>query len=115
MIETPTPVPDEDAMISQPDVDARSLPVDLSGRGSQSTSVFRLEPGTIAFEIISDSPGNIEVWLMTYDGERFDRLLGNGLMAEGPLFEQIVTGGDYFLEVTADGEWRINVSQVEST
>ena len=49
-----------------------------------------------------------------YDGERFDRLLGNGLIAEGPLFEQIVTGGNYFLDVTADGEWHIDVSQVES-
>jgi hypothetical protein len=112
IIETPTPVADEDAMISQPDMDAPSLPVYLSGSGSQSTSVFRLEPGTIAFDISSDSPGNIEVWLMMYDGERFDRLLENGLIAEGPLYEQIVTGGSYFLEVTADGQWQIYVSQL---
>lgn len=110
---TATPVLVENDLIDQPAMDVRSLPVNLSGSGSQNTGSFRLEPGTIAFDISSDSPGNIEVWLM-HDGERFDRLLGNGLIAEGPLFEQIATGGNYFLDVTADGEWRVNVSQAES-
>lgn len=112
-ITTVTPVPEENDMIAQPDMDVQSLPVNLSGSGSQRTGPFRLEPGTIAFDISSDSPGNIEVWLM-YDDEPFDRLLENGLIAEGPLFEQIDTGGNYFLDMTADGEWEINVSQVVS-
>lgn len=110
---TATTASDENHMISQPDMDVRSLPVNLSGSGPQSTGSFRLEPGTIAFDISSDSPGNIEVWLMC-DGERFDRLLGTGLIAEGPLLKQIATGGNYFLDVMADGEWQISVGQVES-
>jgi hypothetical protein len=110
---TATPAPVVNDMISQPDMDVQSLPVNLSGSGPQNTGSFRLEPGTIAFDISSDSPGNIEVWLM-YDGERYDLLLENGLIAEGPLLEQLVTGGNYFLDVTADGKWQINVSQAGS-
>jgi hypothetical protein len=55
----------------------------------------------------------MEVWLMR-DGERFDRILGYGLIAEEPLFEQIAAGGNYFLDVTAEGPWQIDVSRIES-
>jgi hypothetical protein len=110
---TATPVPDRDDMLSQPDMEILTLPANLSGNGSGYTQSFRLEPGLVAFDMRQDSPGDFEVWLM-YDGnERFDRLLENGVIAEGPVTEQIVTGGTYFLEVTSDVGWHIDISQVE--
>ena len=108
-----TPMPDMDAMIAQPDMDVLSLPVNLSGNGSQTTESFNLVPGIASFDLWNDAPGNLEVWLI-YNEERFYRLLGDGMIAENPVVEEIVTGGPYFLDVTADGEWRINVSQVDT-
>jgi len=99
-------------MIVQPDMGVMSLPVNLSGNGSRTTESFNLVQGMASFDLWNDAPGNLEVWLI-YNEERFYRLLGNGMIAEGPVVEEIVTGGPYFLDVTADGEWRINVSQVE--
>jgi hypothetical protein len=109
----PMSTPAVDAMISLPDMDVQSLPVNLSGNGSQRTESFSLTPGTISFEIWNDAPGNLEVWLL-YNGQLFDRLLENGVITEVPVTEEIVTGGTYFLDVKGDGEWRISVSLAES-
>jgi hypothetical protein len=109
---TATPVPAVNDMIKQPDLEGLPLPVSLSGSGSQATELIQLEPGTIAFDMWNDAPGNMEVWLM-YDGERFDRLLENGVIAERPVVKWIDKGGPYYLEITADGEWQVNVSLTE--
>jgi hypothetical protein len=114
LVMTVTPVPDVDDMISQPDMNVLSLPVTLSGSGSKITESFSLVPGMVYFDLWSDAPGDFEVWLLYDNGERFGRLPGNDLIAEGPVTEEIVTGGPYFLGITADGEWKINVSQAES-
>jgi hypothetical protein len=106
---TPAPEPDVNDMISQPDMDVRSLPVNLSGNGSETTVSFMLEPGAIAFDVWNDAPGNMEVWLMA-GGEPFDLLLEYGVIAEGPLIEEVDAAGPYYLDVIADGEWRVDVS-----
>jgi hypothetical protein len=110
---TNTPVPDLDGMITQPDMNLVSLPVNFSGNGSQATQSFSLLPGIISFDLWTDSPGNLEVWLI-YNGERFLRLSGDGAIADSPVIETICEGGTYFLDVTADGKWQINVARAES-
>jgi hypothetical protein len=108
---TATPVPDLDGMITQQDMDVLSLPVNFSGNGSQATQSFSLMPGIISFDLWTDAPGNMEVWLI-YNGERFVRLLEKGVIGESPVIEVIGDGGAYFLDVVSDGEWRINVTKL---
>ena len=111
---TATPAPEVDDMIAQPDMDVRSLPVIfLRQRVADDRIIQAGARGTVAFDVWSDAPGDLEVWLF-HDGERVDRLLGNDCDRRRPVIERIATAGPYFLDVTADGEWQINVSQVEA-
>jgi hypothetical protein len=99
-------------MLMQPEMEIHELPVSLSGNGSGETQSFRLEPGPVAFDLRQDAPGDLEVWLMS-GNEQIDRLLANGVIAEGPVTVQIVTGGTYFLNMMSDVDWHVSISQVE--
>lgn len=99
-------------MLSRPDNEVLILPAFLSGTGSQATQPFWLEPGTAVFDMRHGGSGDFEVWLMRNGSERYDLLLENGDVVDGSVLEQILEGGTYYLDVIADGEWQIDVSQL---
>jgi hypothetical protein len=98
-------------MISQPDMEVPDMPANLSGSGSEKTPSFRLETGLTIFDLRHDAPGEFEVRLMRGNNEEYLALLENGLMADEPMSVDIPEAGAYYLDVTADGDWQINVSQ----
>ena len=100
----------EEVSVSVPEPE----PINLSGTGDTSTDQFDLEPGLSIYEMSHIGSSNFQVSLLNGQGEQ-EELLANrigyfeGSNAYGGF------GGDYLLDVNADGEWEITIRQPRPT
>jgi len=90
-------------------VSAPPPPQTFTGRGQDISPFFGLSAGLARFTMTHDGASNFIVWLLDANGEPVDLLVNeigpfNGSKAAG-----IDVGRIYLLNITADGNWVINV------
>ena len=98
--------------ISQPRPEiAQSAPVSFIGTGQQVPPLFELSPGLARFEMEHDGERNFAIWLLDCNGEMVDLLVNEIGPFDGSKATGIEDRGIYCLDISADGNWRINISQ----
>ncbi len=98
--------------ISQPRPQtARGMPVSFGGTGQQVSQLFTLSPGLTRFELEHDGERNFAVWLLDNNGKNVDLLVNEIGPFDGSKATGIKYDGIYCLDINADGNWRIDVSQ----
>ncbi len=90
---------------------ANSVPVSLSGTGQQVTSFFLLDTGAATFNMTHDGWTDFNVWLLDRDGAQVERIASTYGIYNGSNVVNITRGGIYLLDVQADGQWTVDVSQ----
>lgn len=83
----------------------------FEGEGTQVTEGFDLERGFLAVAYEHDGTENFIVRLVDTGGEEPDRLLANEIGSVEGRTAEGVDGGEYLLDMQADGAWRIDLSQ----
>jgi hypothetical protein len=98
--------------ISQPRPQtAQSVPFSFRGRGQQVSQFITLSLGLTRFEMKHDGESNFAVWLLDSNGQRMDLLVNEIGAFDGSKAIGTKYHGIYCLDISADGNWRIDVSQ----
>jgi hypothetical protein len=98
------------ARLMQPRPEAgQPTPTTLSGRGYRATPFFRLDKGLVIFRMTSDGEGRFKATLMDRDGRTVAYLINALGQFEGSRPISIDNAGIYFLNVSGDGNWTIEV------
>ncbi len=85
--------------------------IKLSGSGDKSTDLIKLEPGFAVFEASYSGGGNFIIQLADENGNMVDLLVNEIGSYSGKTFASIPSGGNYYLDVTASGNWNISIAQ----
>lgn len=85
-------------------------PVPLSGTGQQAAGPVSLVPGLVVAEMSHNGQANFAVKVLDDQGQMVE-LLANDIGPFGGAKAFRSEGGEYLLDVTADGDWTITVSQ----
>jgi hypothetical protein len=92
----------------------RAAPVDdgrrLVGQGNKLENFNLSRGGLIRFTLSHGGEGHFAVWLLDAEGNDID-LLANEIGRYDGEKSGRLDPGNYFLEVTADGQWLINIGQ----
>ncbi len=87
-------------------------PIQLSGNGQTATQVFTLEKGISIFEIThTGGESNFSVILRKSNGEWVDLLVNEIGNYSGKKAVGIDSKGTYLLDIEADGNWTVNITQ----
>lgn len=88
----------------------------FEGSGAEVTDEFSLDPGILTVDFAHDGEQNFIVDMLALEGEQWDdELLVNVIGdAEGSSVMS-VNGGQYQIDVDADGGWSIDLDQPEAT
>jgi hypothetical protein len=87
-------------------------PIQLSGSGQTATQGFTLEKGISIFEIThTGGDSNFSVVLMNGNGEWVDLLVNEIGEYSGKKAVGINKKGTYLLDIEADGNWTVNITQ----
>lgn len=97
-VSTPSPVPEPS-------------PISLVGSGSQSSQTFHLEKGLSVFSMQHQGSANFTIWLIESSGKKVDLLVIVAGEFSGSKAEGITTAGDYRLDISADGQWAVGITQ----
>lgn len=87
------------------------VPRELKGRGSQATEFFSLAEGRATFKLTHQGEASFGPILLDQQGTPVDVLANETASFTGSKVVQIKAAGVYLLDVTADGDWTISVSQ----
>lgn len=82
----------------------------LSGTGQTATELFNLNQGLARFELFHDGEHNFAVILMTEQGKTTELLVNEIGPFTGSKAVQIRQPGRYLLDITADGNWSVIIS-----
>ena len=105
-ISTPDSIPSETSTkISTPE------PITLSGTGQEATSKFSLEKGLTTFRMTHSGDRNFIVWLLDDNGNKIEILVNKIGEFDGSKAVGIKNGGNYILDISADGRWAITIEQ----
>jgi hypothetical protein len=99
--ETPEPEPE----VVEPEV------ITLSGSGQEATSKFTLEEGLSIFKMSHDGDSNFAIWLMDNNGNNEELLVNEIGEFDGAKAVGIDDGGTYLLDISADGDWSVDIEQ----
>lgn len=83
----------------------------ISGTGNTASDAIELEPGFAVFESNHNGGANFIVELQDENGNSLELLINDIGSYNGKTFAQIPASGNYYLNVTADGGWNVNISQ----
>ncbi|WP_348609042.1 hypothetical protein [Halobaculum rarum] len=91
-------------------------PRTFSGRGTSTTGEFELSPGPIVAEFFHDGESNFISELLTVEGESYEDVALTNLIGtvEGAQVRSVSAPGAHVLNVDADGEWEITLTQSAS-
>ena len=94
---------------------AEPQPITLNGKGRQASQKFQLEPGLCLIDFNHDGTSNLIVRVLDMDGKELDTVFNQigAFNARRGLF--IPKGGEYLLDVVADGNWSANLRQPRPT
>lgn len=90
---------------------AQSAPLTLSGSKQVVSEFFSLNAGPATFHITHDGWMNFNVWLFRNDGTKVQRLASTYGIDDETTSVNITASGVYVLDVQADGNWKVDVSQ----
>jgi len=91
---------------------AQSVPVSFSGKGQQVSQFFTLTPGLARFKLMHNGESNFIVHLLDSKGNQVGISLVNEIGAfNGSKAMGIENSGIYCLDIGADGNWKIDISQ----
>ncbi len=100
-----------DSQAEQGTADDQDRTIELKGHGRQASKKFRLESGLSLFSIEHDGESNIIVRLLDAEGNTVDTLFNQIGEFDGQRGFAIGEAGQYLLDVTADGNWAIDIRQ----
>lgn len=87
-------------------------PVVFEGAGSQATEGFTVSRQVVVFALGHGGRRNFSVWLLNDRGER-EELLANTIGQYRGLRILNLSHGRYFLDISADGNWRAEIRQFQ--
>lgn len=89
---------------------ASSIPKTFAGEGEKASDPFYLEKGLVRFEMSHDGDSNFAIWLLDSKGNREDLLVNEIGEFDGSKAIGVSSSDVYLLDITADGNWRIEIS-----
>jgi len=90
-------------------------PIMLSGTGQEATSKFSLERGISIFEMKHDGTRNFAIVLYDTNGEYINLLVNTIGRFDGSKLSSINTKDEYLLDISADGNWEVEIKQPRPT
>jgi hypothetical protein len=91
---------------------AQSVPASFSSKGQQVSQFFALTKGLARFKMTHDGESNFIVHLLDSKGNQVGVSLVNEIGAfNGSKAVNIQDNGIYCLDINADGNWKIDISQ----
>lgn len=90
-------------------------PITLEGHGQEASDVFSLIEGISVFELENSGSGHFGIWLMDSKGENVDLLVNEIGPFDGSKITKIDKAGDYILDVSAQGDWKVTIKQPRPT
>lgn len=88
----------------------------FDGSGTDVSEAFELEPGILIVEFAHDGESNFRVDMIALEGEAWDDVpLVNVIGDTDGSSVLSITGGEYQLDVAADGAWTLELDQPEVT
>jgi hypothetical protein len=85
--------------------------ISFSGDGQEASQEFFLDEGLSIFSMKHSGSSNFAVWLLDSSGEMVDLLVNDIGTFDGSKATGIEDRGIYCLDISADGNWRINISK----
>ena len=86
-------------------------PISFSGVGQEASQKFTLDEGLSIFAMKHSGSSNFIVWLLDSNGNNVDLLVNEVGAFDGSKATGIKYSGIYCLNIAADGNWKIDVSQ----
>ena len=84
---------------------------ELSGYGDEATDFIHLESGLARWDYQHDGQSNFIVWLLDSQGNMVAGVANEIGSCEGSSADGVRSGGEFLLDVMADGNWTITLSQ----
>jgi hypothetical protein len=98
--------------VDQPIVStAPKAPQKFTGKGQQVSPMFSLSSGLAIFRMTHDGRANFAIFLYDASGRRLDLLVNEIGPFDGSKAVRIGNAGIYILDITADGNWTVNIEQ----
>lgn len=91
------------------------LPITLSGSDQEATVLFDLLEGVSIFEMQNTGSGHFGIWLLDDMGENVELLVNEIGPFDGSKIVHINRQGDYLLDVSAEGNWEVTITQPRPT
>ncbi len=100
------------------EADARSLDrstdtVEATGQGQSVTRRMHLQAGLHVFRLEHAEPGHFSAWLLDETGKRLELLANVSVPYDGSKAVRIARDGDYLVDISARGSWRVSVGPVD--
>jgi hypothetical protein len=89
---------------------AQGIPITFTGEGQKASDPCYLEKGLVRFKMTHDGDRNFAIWLLDSKGNREDLLVNEIGEFDGSKALGISSSGAYVLDITADGNWKIEMS-----
>jgi len=105
--DTPVPVPPTDTPVPT----ATPQPVVLAGAGQQASAIFQLNPGLAIAHLTHNGTGHFGVKLLDAQGQSVDLLANDIGPFDGSKAVEIDSGGQFLLDISADGNWSTTITQ----
>lgn len=86
-----------------------SAPRAMSGKGITVSDFVQLTKGLHVFKLKHNGKGPFRVVLCDHDGHRVDSIVSEDSAYDGSKEVRIAKAGTYFMNVTSDGDWKIDV------
>jgi hypothetical protein len=90
---------------------SQSVPISFRGMGQQASPFFTLKPGLAIFKMTHDGESNFDIWLLDSKGNKVELLVNEIGTFNGSKAVGIKEGGTYILDIDADGNWKIDITQ----
>jgi hypothetical protein len=98
------------AKLTQPRPEVgQSTPTTLEGNGYQTTPFVKLDKGLVVFKLNHNGEGRFKARLMDRDGRMVAPLVNTLGQFDGSKPTSIEKPGLYFLNISADGDWTVDV------
>lgn len=88
---------------------AQTVPTSMSGKGYKATQFFQLDRGLAIFRMNTNGQGRFIARLMDSNGRIVDQLVNTLGQFEGSKPLSVESPGVYFLNVSADGNWTVEI------
>lgn len=89
---------------------ASSVPMTLTGKGDKASDPVYLDKGLVRFKMTHDGDSNFIIWLFDSKGNSEDLLVNEIGEFDGSQALRIPSSGVYVLDITADGNWKVEMS-----